>query len=76
MLVIDPDECIHCGKCEPACSANAIFVIDALPAKWAEYIELNARLAKQWPVIRRPKDPLPDADRWRDVPSKRSLLEE
>jgi len=25
MLVINPDECIHCSACEPECPVNAIF---------------------------------------------------
>src|SRR5574339_46042 len=35
MLVIDPDECIDCGACEPECPVEAIFPEDALPDKWA-----------------------------------------
>ena len=42
MLYIDPDECIDCGACEPACPVTAIFAEDDLPEEWAEYTELNA----------------------------------
>ena len=31
MLYIDPDECIDCGACEPACPVNAIYAEDDLP---------------------------------------------
>ncbi|MEM1032051.1 MAG: 4Fe-4S binding protein [Myxococcota bacterium] len=41
-LVIEPDECIDCGACEPVCPAQAIFDEDDLPAKWASYREINA----------------------------------
>ena len=34
MLVIDPEECIDCGACEPECPVEAIFPEDALPEKW------------------------------------------
>lgn len=44
MLVINPDECIHCGACESVCPVNAIFEDDDVPEKWAEYKELNARV--------------------------------
>lgn len=43
MLVIHPDECIHCGACEPECPVEAIFEDDDVPEKWSEYIELNAQ---------------------------------
>src|SRR6185369_5017519 len=42
MLVIDPDECIDCGACEPECPVEAIFPEDALPGKWATFVALNA----------------------------------
>ena len=32
MLYIDPDECIDCGACEPACPVSAIFAEDDVPA--------------------------------------------
>ncbi len=61
MLVIDPDECIDCGVCEPECPAEAILP-DTEPGleKW---IELNAKYAKIWPNITAKKDPLPDAEK-------------
>lgn len=45
MLIINPDECIHCGACEPECPVDAIFEDDDVPAKWADYIQLNADVA-------------------------------
>jgi NAD-dependent dihydropyrimidine dehydrogenase PreA subunit len=41
-LYINPDECIDCGACEPACPVTAIFEESAVPAEWAEYTQLNA----------------------------------
>jgi ferredoxin len=41
-LVINPDECIHCGACEPECPTNAIYDEDDLPEKWKAYKDLNA----------------------------------
>jgi ferredoxin len=40
--VIDPDECIDCGACEPECPVEAIFPEDALPDKWIEFTRINA----------------------------------
>src|SRR3954465_12803192 len=42
MLVIDPDECIDCGACEPECPVEAIFPEDALPEKWEPFVKINA----------------------------------
>ena len=41
-LYINPDECIDCGACEPACPVTAIFEASATPAEWTEYIQINA----------------------------------
>jgi ferredoxin len=43
MLYIDPDECIDCGACEPACPVSAIFPEDAVPAEWRDYADVNRR---------------------------------
>ena len=73
-LVIHPDECIDCGACVPECPVEAIFDEDELPPEWAEYREINARFAEIWPNITERKDPLPDAEKWRDVRDKREHL--
>ncbi len=70
MLVISPDECIDCGACEPECPVTAIFEEDDLPEKWNKYIEINERLATEWPVITEQKEPLDTADEYRDVEEK------
>ena len=41
MLYIDPDECIDCGACEPACPVSAIFAEDDVPEDQAKFIEIN-----------------------------------
>ena len=75
MLVIDPDECIDCTLCEPECPVEAIFSEEELPAGQEQFRQLNAELAKSWPVITTRKDPLPDAKEWEGKPDKLPLLE-
>ena len=41
MLVIDPEECIDCGACEPECPVEAIYPEDALPDKWEPFVKIN-----------------------------------
>ncbi len=41
MLYIDPDECIDCGACEPACPVTAIFAEDDLPEDQSAFAEIN-----------------------------------
>ena len=41
-LYIDPDTCIDCGACEPACPVQAIFPNDGVPEKWQSFIATNA----------------------------------
>ena len=74
-LVIDPETCIDCGLCIPECPTKAIFPEEELPEEWAEYTELNAKYAAEWPVIEDQQDPLPDADKYKDVKDKRDLLD-
>jgi NAD-dependent dihydropyrimidine dehydrogenase PreA subunit len=40
-LFINPDECIDCGACEPACPVSAIFEESAVPANEKQYIQIN-----------------------------------
>jgi len=74
-LVINPDECIDCDVCVPECPADAIFEEGDLPPEQEKFIEINAELVKQWPVITEKKDPLPDADEWNGVEEKLRYLE-
>jgi ferredoxin len=69
-LVIDPDECIDCTLCEPECPAEAIFSEEELPAGQEGFLQLNAELSKQWPVITQRGEPPADADQWLGVPGK------
>src|SRR5438094_136909 len=41
ILIIDPEEGIDCGACEPECPVEAIFPEDALPAKWEAFVKVN-----------------------------------
>ncbi len=40
-LVIDPDECIDCGACEPECPVEAIFPEEDVPEDQQKYIPIN-----------------------------------
>jgi len=40
-LYINPDECIDCGACEPACPVAAIFPEEEVPEKWKSFIQVN-----------------------------------
>ena len=76
ILVIDPDECIDCGLCEPECPVNAIYADMDTPADQQEFLELNNKLAKEWPVINEKKEPLEDAAEWDGKAGKLELLEQ
>ena len=73
-LAIDPEECIDCTLCVAECPVEAIFADDDVPEDQQEYIEINARLAKIWPIITEKKDAHPDADKFKDETNKRKLL--
>src|SRR6516225_9525763 len=47
LLYIDPVECIDCGACVPVCPVSAIFALDDLPEKWAEFTAKNAAYYKK-----------------------------
>jgi ferredoxin len=68
MLVIEPDRCIDCAVCEPACPEEAIKP-DTHPdgKKWAR---LNAKLAAHWPAITARKTPGADAATYQGISGK------
>lgn len=47
MVVINPDECIDCGLCEPECPVSAIFVDTDVPPNWKDFIEKNRDLGRK-----------------------------
>lgn len=59
MLVINPDECIDCGVCEPECPAEAIKPESDEVSKW---LEMNREYSAKWPNITVKKDQLPEAE--------------
>ena len=75
-LVINPDECIDCGLCEPECPVDAIFSEDELPPDQIPFIEINERLSQEWSNISEKKDALPEAEKFGEIKEKISLLKE
>lgn len=68
MLVINPNECIDCGVCEPECPAEAILpdTEDGLE-KW---VDLNAKYGDVWPNITSKGESPADADDFKDEKGK------
>ena len=58
MLIINPDDCIDCGLCEPECPVEAIWSEDEVPPEEVEFIEINAKMSYEWPVIDEEKEPM------------------
>jgi ferredoxin len=75
-LVINPDVCIDCGICIAECPVEAIVDQKDLAQDQAEYLELNKRLAQQWPLILAAQEPLPEAEIWAEKKNKRGDLVE
>ena len=74
MLVINPDECIDCGVCEPECPAEAILP-DTEPGM-EKYLELYRKYSEIWPNITIKKDPPSDSDKYKDVENKLEFFSE
>ena len=49
MLYINPEECIDCGACEPACPVQAIFPEEEVPEKWTSFTAKNYEYFGQAP---------------------------
>ncbi len=67
MLVINPEECIDCGVCEPECPIDAIKPESKELLKW---VEINAKYSKAWPNITEIKSPPSDAKDHEDEDDK------
>ena len=75
-LAINPDECIDCAVCVVECPAEAIIQENDLPEDQRKiWYDINSELSTKWPNITKQKDPLPDAEQWKNVPNKIVHLE-
>ena len=73
-LVIDPEECIDCGLCEPECPIEAIFADDELPSDQIEFIEINLKRSEVYENITESKEPLPEAEKYKVIKDKKQFL--
>ncbi len=68
MLVINPEQCIDCGACEPECPAEAIIRANTPEAE--KWLAFNREYSALWPNIRKAGEVPDDADDWIDVDGK------
>lgn len=73
-LVIDPDECIDCAICVAECPVSAIYAEEDIPVDQQVFVDLNAKLAKDWPTITKTKPALDEADQWKEMKNKLKFL--
>ena len=72
-LVINPEECIDCGVCQPECPVDAILPDTKVPADEKEFwIDFNRKWSNVWPniTVKRKEDVPADAAAWAYCPNK------
>ncbi len=64
MLYINPDECIDCDACVPACPVEAIFALDDVPDDQQHWIQINVDKCAAGGLenVTEKVDPLPGAE--------------
>jgi ferredoxin len=78
-LVINPDECIDCGVCEPECPAGAIHPDTHMTPELEYWAKINLDLVSKYqPIIKKGAVPA-DADAWnpklnKNIGDKKDLL--
>ena len=71
MLVINPDECIDCGFCEPECPIDAIVADDDPTLKDKEkWLQINQKFSTTWPNISKKKEPMQEHEKFKDIIDK------
>jgi ferredoxin len=61
-MYIDPEVCIDCGACIPACPVHAIYEAIDVPEDQRRWIALNAERAARLPLVLDKQEPLPTAE--------------
>jgi ferredoxin len=74
MLVINPDECIDCGVCEPECPEDAIRADSESIVHWTN---INKEYAEKWynNQIVDQKDPMPGHEEASKITDKTDLFD-
>jgi len=71
ILLINPDTCVNCDACVPACPVEAIFAEENLPSEFEGYVALQTvEACEPHPVINEKKDALSSAktlDEWKEA---------
>ena len=68
MLVINPEECIDCGVCEPECPVDAI--ISDTEDENGQWLKINQQYSEIWPNITLKKDALEDSAKFENEEDK------
>ena len=68
MLVINPEECIDCGVCEPECPVDAI--ISDTEDKNEKWLKINQEYSEIWPNITIKKDAPEDSAKYENEDDK------
>ncbi len=79
MLVINPDECIDCGVCEPECPADAIVPDTKMTEELQWWADKNRDLSRTYIPITQKQSSPEDADQWnpklnKQVGDKKDLI--
>ncbi len=72
-LYINPDTCVNCDACVPACPVEAIFSEENLPSKFQDWIQINKDGSAKYPIINQKKDKMATAkslDELKDLDTK------
>jgi|TARA_B110000438_G_scaffold244460_1_gene244951 ferredoxin len=70
-LVINPDECIDCGVCEPECPIDAIAAdSDDSVIDMEKWLLINKKFSALWPNINKKKEPMKEAEKYKKIKDK------
>ena len=66
-LVINPDECIDCGVCEPECPIDAIKADTDENVKDMDKWLLITKFSAIWPNISKKQEPMKDHEKFKNI---------